>query len=393
MSLIKLFSATVLVFIFLLACTQSVFANPNCFITTSNPNIDGTDPVTFNIYLDTDGDQVGAVQIAVGYDSEYFGTALVSSYGSVCSMWAPANSVPPGENLIRTTPYIYSNKAIFSCGILGQGYNGTSGLIGKLTLTPLKDGNTTLTLGNAFFAFLGSSITPGAMSNYPVVISNTFTDPDATPTPTPSPTPTTIATSSATPTPIVTTETIFDDVEVVDFQNNTSSGSTGSTTVGSDNSELDIVEEDNTIPAPPPMTPRAKATPFATPDINYMAPDTMPVGEVLSVQNLRDLLVPGKSQADKTVVMINFISTITFLVLIVLILWKMMMSTRNNKLKSRYIEEMISGELSALESKMAIVKEKEGQQKFQSDFNESVEKILEEFKEGKDKNDEKTPKA
>jgi hypothetical protein len=41
----------------------------------------------------------------------------------------------------------------------------------------------------------------------------------------------------------------------------------------------------------------------------------------------------------------------------------MIANMRSSKLKTRYIQEVISGELAALESKMEIIKEKEGKEK------------------------------
>jgi len=63
----------------------------------------------------------------------------------------------------------------------------------------------------------------------------------------------------------------------------------------------------------------------------------------------------------------------------------MMMNSRTAKLKSEYINELISGELSALESKMDIVEEKTGKDRFEQEFEKSVQHILEEVN-PKDKN-------
>jgi hypothetical protein len=358
-----------------------VLANPYFFITGDSTI--GTGNHTYYIKMNTDGSQIGALQGVLNYDSTYFSTVQINTQNSQCSIWAPANSVPPGESLTRISPYFYSDSIVFSCGIISTGYNGTTGLILSFTLKALDNGSTSFSFSDGYFAYLGTTISPGAMSDYNIILSGVSTDPDATPTPTPTATPTS-ATSSAT----VNTETLFDDVTFSTLTGSSTSTSGTSTTTGSGTSELDVVAPDDSIPAAPAyITPRPAATPYVIPEMmhgEYASGSAYP-GEVMSVQSLRDLLIPGKSDADKTVVTINFISTITFLILLAIIIWRMMMNSRGTKLKSQYINEMISGELATLETKMNIVTEKSGKGKFEKEFSESVDHILSEVNPKKEK--------
>ncbi len=384
-----IFRITVLipfVFGFFLLTPDKAYANPYFYIYGRTEVTSGT-AERYELHLNTDGNQIGAMQAVVNFDSNYFTATSISIVNSQCSMWTPANSAPPGENLTKVTPYFYNSKVVLTCGFTGSGYNGSDGLIATVTLTPYKDGTTSLTFSDSYFAFLGSTIVPGAMDPFTLTITGTAQPtvsptaiPSVTPTvaPTPTATPTPTASASATPvpspTPIVNQTVLFDDVTVVDVTDNfTRTGSSGTTSTGS-NSQLEVIEEDNTIPAPPPLSPRPNATPFVVAENNLSEPSSQ--GEVMAVQGLRDLLIPGKSKADKTVVLINFISTLTFLILLAVAIWKMIMNSRSSKLKARYIEELISGELAALETKMEILKEKSGSDKFQSEFEETVSEIM-----------------
>jgi len=67
----------------------------------------------------------------------------------------------------------------------------------------------------------------------------------------------------------------------------------------------------------------------------------------------------------------------------------MMMNNRANKLKSTYINELITGELAALESKMEIVGEKTGKDRFEQEFDKSIQHIMEEINPKNDKMENK----
>ncbi len=152
------------------------------------------------------------------------------------------------------------------------------------------------------------------------------------------------------------------------------------TPIPGDNSPLEVVEEDNTVPPPPgDITPRPPATPFPTPDPNAVGGGGGDDGEVLSVQSIRDLLIPGKSRADKNVVLFNFVSLLTLLTIIIVIIWRIIMLKRKNKLKQEHISDLINGELAALETKLSVLNEKDGAKSFQAEFEQTVDHIQQEL--------------
>jgi len=399
---------------------SEVWANPYFYITGSNTGETGT-AQTFNLYVNTDGDTITAAQAVVSFSGTYFlGVSNeVSNSSSVCSLWTPANSAPPGQNTTKTTPYIYSNRVIFTCGFT-SGYSG-DGYVGSFTLTPLSPGSTNLsfpsTSGYQKFIYIGSEITAGAMSDFGVTITGsvintpTPTGPTSTPTPTytptptgsptaiptPTNTPTITSTPTITPTPTPTSETTAtssaeygltaDDVNFVELDELPTVEDTADPEIGA----LEIVEEDNTVPDPGEITPRPTPSPFPTPDPAALAAEfgdgLSPEGEVLAVQSVRDLLIPGKSKADKTVVLFNFISLLTFLAIVGILIWRILMVRRASNLKQDHLKELVSGELAALESKLSILNEKEGRVTFQKEFEDAVEQLGEEldFEEGGEK--------
>lgn len=408
-SLITFFTAI----LFAISCSVA-YANPYFYLTGDIAHTTG-EIENLSVRLNSDSSNIGVIQTVVHYDSSLYNTYAVSTANSQCSLWAPANSAPPGRDITAVTPYFYNSTVVIACGFIGSGYNSTDGLIATIRLTPSNPGNGSFSFSDSYMAFLGSSITPGAMGTFNTTISGTPTptqsptpDPSATPTATPTPTasPTPSSTSSVTaaptasseagitPSPIVNTTTLFDDVEIVDVTDNLnpSTGNSGSTSVAG-SSELEVVDQADSVPPAPTLEERPSATPFKIPENLYQAFDqsdtTSQDGEVLSVQGLRDLLVPGKSKADKTVVMINFISLVLFLLLLAIMLWKMSMNSRAAKLKSQHIHEIVEGELAALESKMQVMKEKEGQDVFKNEFEDTVSHILTGFTPEKSKKKEK----
>jgi len=357
-------------------CVEPVFALNPYFYIDGDSSIGG-DNHTWYLRMDTADQSIGAFQVAMDYDVDYFNSIQINTQNSACSMWSAMDSVPPGESLSRVTPYFYNGKLLMSCGITGAGVNSSEALILAFTLKPIKLGTSTFSFSEPKLYFNGDSITPGASDIQTVTIISLEATVSATPAPTSQ---SQAATSSA----IVTTRTLFSDVTFQQW-NPTTRSSGSSSTVGSNSSQLEAVALDNTVPPPPPdMTPRPSKKPITLADMLNVEAATES-GEVKAIQSLRDLLIPGKSDADKTVVLINFLSTITFLIILAIILWRMMMNSRAAKLKSEYINELISGELSALESKMDIVEEKTGKDRFEQEFEKSVQHILEEVS-PKDKN-------
>ncbi len=354
-----------------------LYANPYFYI-QGDQQINGGNH-TWYLRINTDGERIGALQTSLSYNTDTFDPVQTSTQNSICNIWSAADSIPPGQDLQRVTPYFYEGRLVLSCGITGTGYNGSDGLVASFTLIPKEDAFFTFSLANSKYIYQGTNILPGAEAIFSGSILNWNLDSNI-PTPTP---------NSATSSALITTRTLFSDVTFQQWNPNTrSTGAT--TTTGSSESQLETVELDNTVPPPPPgMTPRPAKTPLALADMANVEPATES-GEVKAIQSLRDLLIPGKSEADKTVVIVNFITTITFLIILAIILWRMMMNSRANKLKSQYINELITGELSALESKMEIVGEKAGRDRFEAEFEKSVQHILKEVDPSPEKDDKVT---
>ncbi len=140
---------------------------------------------------------------------------------------------------------------------------------------------------------------------------------------------------------------------------------------------LTAVEEDNTIPGSGFLEPRPPATPFIISLLQNAlgGGDTGQGGEVLAVQSLRELLIPGKSKADKTVVLVNLISFLTFIILLAIIIWRLIVITRMNKLKNRHMSDLLSSELSVLESKINLLGNKDNKDQLKQDLEETRAKI------------------
>ena len=370
-----------------LSCSP-VLANPYFYL-AGNSYINVDTEQEYELRVNTDGYNIGALQTILTFNPNYFThtQASILTENTICDIFTYPNPGTTGvEN--KVTPYITNgNSLVVTCGIMGSGYNGSNGLIAKLKFTSAATTNASeFAFSQSYFSYLGSPITPGAMSSYFVTIVQ-----EGSPTPTPTPNP--AATLSATPAPTITT--VLDDVTFIDvsqqfsdineFANAVSSIQRidGVSFAGSDDEggfsltddAIEFVDIDDTIPAPPAdIEMRPPATPYQIPEMELQ--EGQSIGQVMSVQNLRDLLLPGKTQADKTVVMINLISTIIFLIILAFVIAKMFLNRRQSQVKSKYINELITGELSVLETKIDIVKEQKGKEKFEAEFRETVENIL-----------------
>ena len=384
---------------------QQVFAGPPNFYFEGPREIMYNNIAVFELHLNANGSNISAAQAVITVPTYYLYYLSTSIIDSKCSFWAPASDVPPGKDLYTITPYYENGKIIITCGFMGQtGYTEPEGLIAKIRFLAIHVSSPNqISLGfmdlYSKFYFAGTPVVANISVPFTtIIVAKDEATAEPTPTPTetatatpsatpevsypPTPTPTPIPTTSPeptptpapTPTPIVNTTTLFDDVNVVDFTTSGSSHSTISNT-SSNNSDITVVEEDNTIPPPPEeLEKRSKATPY--PLAQLLQEPVKKAGEVMSVQSLRDLLIPGKSKADKTLVLFNFISILIFLILFALLIWKMMINNRTSKIKSKHIQELIQGELAVLENKMTIISEKEGKDRFKTEFEESVENIL-----------------
>lgn len=313
---------------------------------------------TLDVYLVSLGSTVTAGQTVVQFDNTYLTAKSISILSSACTFWAPAD---PSLGYGNTpTPYFYpsssSNKVVFSCGFSNPGYtsdDSTGDKIASIRFTPSTQGDTTLSFisANTLFRYIGSSVTPGTLSDFDLTVVEATVAPTPTSSPTPTPSASSSSSSSSDDSGTSNVTTITDeDLNFVEI------GITNSSTGTNDEGvTLEVVEEDNAIPNAPVLEPRPAATPFVFSLLNGGSGDSGSSGdsgEVLAAQSLRELLIPGKSQADKTVVLINLISTITFLVLLAIVIWRLVTITRVNRLKSKHMKDVLASELAVFESKL-----------------------------------------
>ncbi len=374
----KFFSALLL--LLCLIFPLPTFAAPYFYINTSTSAVQNVNK-TISLYLNTDGSTLNVAQIVVNFDPTYLSPVSLSTLSSKCSIWSPADPSLGLGNNFATPGFADGNKAVFSCGFSSPGYlsgSSTGDLIARLTFKPLLVGTTTLTFSNpTFLSGPGNSVSAGASPDYDLTTHVSTQAAQATPTPTPNPS-STPTSSSGTSQP---SESVSeDDLEFVEISGG---GGGGGTTTDSDNVTLTQVDEDDTIPNPPDLERRPSATPF---QFSLLSTDSTPQdsdsdsGDVLSAQTLRELLIPGKSKADKTVVMINLISTVTFITLLGLIIWRLISISRMNKLRAIHMQELLNSELATLESKLGAFDGKDANKRIKQELFEVREKISEQSK-------------
>lgn len=348
--------------------------------------LDGSDYAVQNarksipLYLHTDNSTLTAAQVVLNYSSTYLTGTAISNLNSRCSFWAPADpSLGYGTTV---SPYFYQgNKAVIACGFSNPGYTtgANASLIATITFTPQASGSTTLSFSNAMYRYIGSTIAPGASPNFPLEIygsteSAQAAQPTATPTP---PGPTTNIISIVTdPSDTLT----GDDLTLVNVDGS-GAGASGSTTPLSEGVTLESIDDDNSIPPVPQLTPRDRISPFIRPS-RTPGEKSEEEGEVLSVSSLRELLIPGKSSADKTVVLVNFISTLTFLALLAIALWRMITVSRMNRVKYRHMQDILTGELSVLQTKVGGLSAKKTSDNLEDEIKQSFESLVSEVRKG-----------
>jgi hypothetical protein len=216
--------------------------------------------------------------------------------------------------------------------------------------TPVSgaSGTTTLSFSDTLFRYIGTPITPGTNINLTLDVFISTEAANPSPTPYPSPTPVNARTITA------------DDLNLINLDNASGSGSvtsqTGTTTALSalnptlGISQLDIL--DDTIPPPDAsFTPRPTDVPFES-DQDTASGDRTSLGDVLSIRSLKELLIPGASDASRSVVFVNLLSTLAFLVILAILMWRLIVVSRLNRVKNKHMKEMLAGELAALESKL-----------------------------------------
>lgn len=323
--------------------SQAVFAgNPHFYIT--GPTRIFSDSVNdYTIYMEPEGETITAAQIVLSFDNDVIDGTNFSTVGSTCSFWAPAD---PSLGLTdASTPYFYNdNQLILACGFSNPGYGqSTPAKIINVTFQPnnnIQTGvATTLALSDPQFRYIGTTITSGTNISLDITsydASQSAAEPTATP---------------GLPAPDTLTE---DDLTFIDIGSSAGafsgfSGTTGTLTSG-DISALEntsILDLDDTIPPPPAnLVPREAVTPRPLVDPNGRA------GNVLSVQSLKELLIPGQSDADRTVVLINLLSTLAFLIILIILIWRLILSRRVTRVKSEHIKDMLQGEISSIEAKV-----------------------------------------
>jgi hypothetical protein len=315
---------------------------------------------TYQIRLNTNGPTLTAAQAVVNFQAHLLSMVQISTIGSACSFWAPADPSLGFGN--AATPYLSgNNKLVFSCGFSNPGLNtgSYSTIFANFTMRPLIEGYGQFSFTDTQYRYIGQTITPGYSPPFNLeVLGSTIAAtpyPSAEPTPTPVPTPTPEITPEPTPEPVPELpppDTLEPgDLNLVDITpgGGQQPGTAPGTGPGGD---LDVVDPDNQIPPPPDdMELRPKATPYVYLEGEQpLFPDD---GEVLSLQSLRELLIPGRSQADRTLVAFNLFTTLTFISLMAVLVWRMVVSARANRLKYRHMNELIEGELAVLESKLA----------------------------------------
>jgi hypothetical protein len=184
----------------------------------------------------------------------------------------------------------------------------------------------------------------------------------------PTPTPTSL------PSADVLNEDSLNFVEIgsgITASSQTSSSLTTLSTITGAPQSAALTRDDSIPPPPDDLEPRAPVTPI--PMAPTLSPEEEKQGDVLSVQSLRELLLPGKSNANQTVVVINLLSTLAFLVILTILILRMVAISRKNRVKARHMKELITGEISVLEGKFKTANEAD------SGYREELERLKEEL--------------
>lgn len=315
--------------------------------------------------LDTNGQLLTAVQTMIEFDKELFNQVQLSNLNSRCTFWAPPDPLLGlGNNL--TPFFLDGEKIVVACGFSNPGYNTTNGvgdLILSFSLEPFYLGTASFTLSNTRLWFVDTQITPATASAFDYTITSSEA---ATPAPTPVPSPTPVP---PTPTTLYASDLNFYSLRA------TNSSSLTSENLASTAAAAGTL--DDTIPPPPSdLEQRPPATPYPVLSQNQL--DSADDGQVLSIQSLRELLIPGKSDADRRLVVFNLIVILIFLILLAMLIWRLILAKRTHNLKIKHMNELIEGELSVIQSKVQAVKEGQG-------TSDEVVRSLEELKQELDK--------
>lgn len=321
---------------------KNVMAAPYFSITGSSGMYPGSD-FGYGVVLNTDSEILTSAHTVITYDGTIIDNVAIDARNTPCSFWAPADPSLGYGNLV--SPYFYQDsKIVVSCGFSNPGYQSAdeSGeVLLTFYLTPAaaasesgETHNTSFSFSNTLYYYIANSISPGASADFAFTVFPTALA--ATPTPTPTTYP----------------ESYLFDEDDLNFIELSAANTSGTGLNTQSTSVNNAVERDDAIPPPPDdLEQRAPVTPFKLAPIT--TPEKSENGDVLSLKSLREILLPGKSGADQTVVFINLISTIAFLIILTILVWRLILISRKNKLKFRYMKDMLKGELSVFESKFA----------------------------------------
>jgi hypothetical protein len=341
------------------------------FFASGDPNFIHEYLYHYSVYLYTGADTVTVAQTILNFDNEKVQYINFSTLGSRCTFWAPADPSLGYGN--QTTPYLYNGtKLVISCGFTDGGYKstGTSGdLIARIQATPVTgaSGTTTLSFSDTLFRYIGTPITPG--TNISLSLNVFISTAAANPTATPYPSPTKVNARTIT----------ADDLNIVEVGTNSSGSSQTVTSANSLNSSLLIPtlgisidgSLDDSIPPPPfGFTPRPTDPAINTSSGDDSNSNSTSLGDVLSIQSLKEMLLPGTSSTDQRVVMVNILSTLAFLVILAILIWRLMVVSRMNRVKYRHLKEILGGELSALETKLTSEVSEEGKEELSKRIDE-----------------------
>jgi hypothetical protein len=319
----------------------------------------------YSLWIHPNGTTITAGQAQVHYDTSKLDAAALDTTGTTCSFWSPADpSLGLGN---QATPYFTNGTLLVSCGFAAPG-RSSSGLITKFRLQPKSnlssDSTSSISIDNLRFLYKSTALLPGTSPSF------SFTVYESSSSAFPSPTPINITTLTENDLTFVDITTSL--TSTGQSSNLSVTGSSGTSTASSSQSQL---ARDDSIPPPPAnLEPRMPVTPFQLPP-TPSTDDLDDEGEVLSISTLKELLIPGKSDADKTVVLFNIVMTLTFLILLAILLWRLLVNSRMNKIKYQHMQELITGELSMIESKIT------GDSELKTDLANSLEELREELDE------------
>jgi hypothetical protein len=330
-----------------------VWAAPYFFIDGSNQMIAGYS-YSYSVYLYTDDDTLTAAQSVLHFDSNNIKTLSINTIGTRCNFWSPADPSLNYGN--QSTPYfLEDNKLVLACGFSNPGYrssNSSADLVAKIQLTAqtTATGSSSMYFSDSMYRYIGNTVTPGVNRGLTISVYNSTSSANPTATPYPTPTsvhPTTVSSSDLNLVTIGTGSSTTSTSQSINLSSLNLNVTSAANQIGQASSR------DDQIPAPPNLSPRPTSISLNQQMNDQQAKQSDPIGEVLSMQSLKELLLPGRSQADQTVVLVNLISALAFIAILTILIWRLIIVSRMNRIKYRHLTDILSGELSALESKLA----------------------------------------